>query len=97
MLSAFQEAQRDYASHGIVVAQEGFLQSAMAPAYEEILRRGLLTLDVEAYAAPEEYDALQERFAGAEATYTIEALMHDGQALQSGTSHNFSSGLRMMP
>ena len=31
----------------------------------------------------------KEKFAGATATYTIEALMHDGQALQSGTSHNF--------
>lgn len=28
-----------------------------------------------------------ERFAGAEDTYTIEALMQDGKALQSGTSH----------
>src|SRR5207244_6033877 len=28
-----------------------------------------------------------ERFAGAEATYSIEALMPDGKALQSGTSH----------
>ena len=33
-----------------------------------------------------------ERFAGAEATYTIESLMHDGKALQSGTSHNFGDG-----
>ena len=32
-----------------------------------------------------------EKFAGAEATYTIEALMHDGKALQSGTSHYFGS------
>ena len=32
------------------------------------------------------------KFAGAEATYTIESLMHDGKALQSGTSHNFGSG-----
>ncbi len=30
----------------------------------------------------------KERFAGAIATYTVEALMHDGKALQSGTSHN---------
>jgi prolyl-tRNA synthetase len=30
----------------------------------------------------------KEKFAGASATYTMEALMHDGQALQSGTSHN---------
>lgn len=31
----------------------------------------------------------KEKFAGAVATYTIEALMHDGRALQSGTSHFF--------
>ena len=30
----------------------------------------------------------KEKFAGAFATYTMEALMHDGKALQSGTSHN---------
>ena len=34
----------------------------------------------------------KEKFAGAEATYTIEALMHDCKALQSGTSHNFGNG-----
>jgi prolyl-tRNA synthetase len=28
-----------------------------------------------------------ERFAGAEDTYCIEALMQDGKALQAGTSH----------
>jgi prolyl-tRNA synthetase len=31
----------------------------------------------------------KEKFAGAQATYTVEALMHDGRALQSGTSHYF--------
>ena len=31
----------------------------------------------------------KEKFAGAEATYTVETLMHDGRALQSGTSHYF--------
>ena len=31
----------------------------------------------------------KEKFAGAEATYTIEAMMKDGKALQSGTSHYF--------
>jgi prolyl-tRNA synthetase len=31
----------------------------------------------------------KEKFAGAEATYTVEAMMHDGRALQSGTSHFF--------
>jgi prolyl-tRNA synthetase len=34
----------------------------------------------------------KEKFAGAVATYTIEALMHDGQALQAGTSHYFGDG-----
>ena len=34
----------------------------------------------------------KEKFAGAESTYTIEALMKDGKALQSGTSHNFGDG-----
>ncbi|MEG2857068.1 MAG: His/Gly/Thr/Pro-type tRNA ligase C-terminal domain-containing protein, partial [Clostridia bacterium] len=32
------------------------------------------------------------KFAGAESTYTIEAMMHDGKALQSGTSHYFGDG-----
>lgn len=30
-----------------------------------------------------------EKFAGARATYSMEAMMHDGKALQAGTSHNF--------
>ena len=33
-----------------------------------------------------------EKFAGAEDTYTIESMMKDGKALQSGTSHFFGSG-----
>ncbi len=34
----------------------------------------------------------KEKFAGAESTYTIEAMMHDGKSLQSGTSHFFGDG-----
>jgi len=34
----------------------------------------------------------KEKFAGAVETYTIESLMHDGKALQSGTSHYFGDG-----
>jgi prolyl-tRNA synthetase len=34
----------------------------------------------------------KEKFAGAVATYTIEAMMHDGKALQSATSHYFGDG-----
>ncbi len=34
----------------------------------------------------------KEKFAGAERTYTVECMMHDHKALQSGTSHNFGDG-----
>lgn len=34
----------------------------------------------------------KEKFSGAEATYTIECMMHDHKALQSGTSHYFGDG-----
>ncbi|MCI9352126.1 MAG: proline--tRNA ligase [Lawsonibacter sp.] len=34
----------------------------------------------------------KEKFAGAEATYTVECMMHDRKALQSGTSHYFGDG-----
>ncbi|MCC5804627.1 proline--tRNA ligase [Rossellomorea vietnamensis] len=34
----------------------------------------------------------KEKFAGAKYTYTIESLMHDGKALQSGTSHHLGEG-----
>ena len=34
----------------------------------------------------------KEKFAGAEDTYTIECMMHDKKALQSGTSHYFGDG-----
>jgi prolyl-tRNA synthetase len=77
--------------------QEGHTAHATAElAQEETLRM----LDVYADFA-EKYLAIpvikgqktdKERFAGAVATYTIEALMHDGKALQSGTSHNFGDG-----
>lgn len=62
---------------------------------EEAIEETLTILDVYAKFA-EEYMAVpvvkgvkteNERFAGADDTYTIEALMQDGKALQSGTSH----------
>ena len=34
----------------------------------------------------------KEKFAGAEETYTIEPMMHNGYALQGGTSHYFGTG-----
>ena len=68
--------------------------------YEEAEERTLLMRDV--YKSFVEDDLAiplvtgrktpSEKFAGAQDTYTIEALMHDGKALQSGTSHNFGDG-----
>jgi prolyl-tRNA synthetase len=34
----------------------------------------------------------REKFAGAKATFAIECLMHDGKALQAGTTHDFGDG-----
>ena len=64
--------------------------------YEQAQEETLKMLDIYREVA-EEYLAIpmvvgqksdKEKFAGAFATYTMEALMHDGKALQSGTSHN---------
>ena len=77
--------------------QEGHTAHATA---EEAEERTIQMLNIYAKFC-EEYLAIpvikgkkteKEKFAGAEATYTIEALMHDGKALQSGTSHNFGDG-----
>lgn len=77
--------------------QEGHTAHATA---EEAEERTLLMLKVYAEFC-EEYLAIpvirgrktdKEKFAGANATYTMEAMMHDGKALQSGTSHNFGDG-----
>ncbi|MBQ9593685.1 MAG: proline--tRNA ligase [Lachnospiraceae bacterium] len=77
--------------------QEGHTAHATA---EEAEERTIQMLNVYADFA-EEFLAIpvirgqkteKERFAGAKATYTIEALMHDGKALQAGTSHNFGDG-----
>ena len=38
-----------------------------------------------------------ERFPGAVATYSIEAMMQDGKALQAGTSHFLGSAFRRSP
>jgi prolyl-tRNA synthetase len=77
--------------------QEGHtLHETAAEAKEETLRM----LDVYAAFCEEHLDfpvlkgrkTESEKFAGAEATYSMEAMMHDGKALQSGTTHYFGDG-----
>lgn len=64
---------------------------------KEAIDRTLKMLDIYAKVT-EEFLAIpvvkgrkteKEKFSGADATYTIETMMHDGRALQSGTSHYF--------
>ena len=77
--------------------QEGHTMHETA---EDAMNETLFILDLYAKLL-EEYLAIpvikgrktdKEKFAGAERTYTIEAMMHDGKALQSGTSHYFGDG-----
>ena len=73
--------------------QEGHTAHATAEeAQEEVLRMlevyrdfAETELAMPAYAGPK---SESEKFAGADMTYSIEALMRDGYALQAGTSHN---------
>jgi len=74
--------------------QEGHTAHATA---EESLAEALLILDIYSKLAVEKLaipvikgqKTEREKFAGALATYTFESLMHDGKALQTGTTHDF--------
>ncbi len=77
--------------------QEGHTMHATAEeAKEETLR--MLKVYTDFYAETMAIPAVtgqkteKEKFAGAEATYTIEPMMHNGVALQGGTSHYFGDG-----
>ncbi len=67
---------------------------------EEAVEETLLMLDVyedfyrNALAMPvlKGLKSESEKFAGAVETYTVEAMMHDGKALQAGTSHYLGDG-----
>ncbi|HET9359177.1 MAG TPA: proline--tRNA ligase [Vicinamibacterales bacterium] len=73
--------------------QEGHTAHETAEEAEEETRKMLAVYKdfAEADLAMPVVDGLKtdsEKFAGAERTYSIEALMRDGRALQAGTSHN---------
>lgn len=77
--------------------QEGHTAHATA---EESLEEALKMLDVycemskNVLAMPyiKGQKTEREKFAGAKNTFTFESLMHDGKALQSGTTHDFGDG-----
>ena len=74
--------QEGHTIHETAEEAKGFTLR-MLDVYEEVLE-DLLALPVLKGQKTE-----TEKFAGAEATYTVETLMHDGRALQGGTSHYF--------
>ena len=93
----WEKTTRPFLRHREFLWQEGHtIHATVEEAMEETLRM------LEVYAEfCEKYLAMpvikgrktdKEKFAGAECTYTIEAMMHDGKALQSGTSHYFGDG-----
>ena len=74
--------------------QEGHTVHASAEEAAEEVQRMLeiyreVAQDVLALPVIKGRKSEDERFAGAQATYAIEALMPDGKALQAGTSHEF--------
>ncbi|GGG90710.1 proline--tRNA ligase [Polaribacter pacificus] len=62
--------------------KEALIESKQMQEIYAIFAEGFMAMPVVKGAKSE-----SERFAGAEETYTIEALMQDGKALQAGTSH----------
>jgi prolyl-tRNA synthetase len=93
----WEKTTRPFLRHREFLWQEGHTIHATAEEAREETRRML-----EIYADfAEKYLAMpvvrgrktdREKFAGALETYTIECMMHDGKALQSGTSNYFGDG-----
>ncbi|MGI5970478.1 MAG: proline--tRNA ligase [Oscillospiraceae bacterium] len=93
----WEKTSRPFLRHREFLWQEGHTLHETAEEAREETRRML-----EVYAQLcEEYLAMpvirgrktdKEKFSGAEETYTIECMMHDKKALQSGTSHYFGDG-----
>lgn len=93
----WEKTTRPFLRHREFLWQEGHTMHATA---EEAISETMQMLEVYADLA-ENWLAMpvirgkktdKEKFAGAESTYTIECMMHDRKALQSGTSHYFGDG-----
>ena len=93
----WEKTSRPFLRHREFLWQEGHTLHATA---EEAIAETKQQLEVYASFC-EDYLAMpvirgrkteKEKFAGAEETYTIECMMHDRKALQSGTSHYFGDG-----
>ncbi|MDR2421476.1 MAG: proline--tRNA ligase, partial [Oscillospiraceae bacterium] len=93
----WEKSTRPFLRHREFLWQEGHTLHATAEeAIEETERMHAVYANLcENYLAMPVTKGLKtdkEKFAGAERTYTVECMMHDGKALQNGTSHYFGDG-----
>ena len=93
----WEKTSRPFLRHREFLWQEGHTMHATAEeAMEETLRMFNIYADFcENYLAMPVVKGRKtdkEKFSGAEATYTVECMMHDKKALQAGTSHYFGDG-----
>ena len=93
----WEKSTRPFLRHREFLWQEGHTLHATAEEAIEETERMLdvyaeLYEDVLAMPVVKGVKTDKEKFAGAERTYTVECMMHDGKALQNGTSHYFGDG-----
>ena len=93
----WEKTSRPFLRHREFLWQEGHTIHATAQEAEDFTRTILniyadFCEDVLAMPVTRGQKTEKEKFNGAEATYTIECMMHDRKALQAGTSHYFGDG-----
>ena len=93
----WEKSSRPFLRHREFLWQEGHTMHATAEEAMEETQRMLNVYadfceDVLAMPVTRGQKTEKEKFNGAEATYTIECMMHDRKALQAGTSHYFGDG-----
>ena len=77
--------QEGHTAHATEADARGYAKRILHEVYEDFMRR-VLAMPVVAGRK-----TATERFAGAVATHTLEAMMRDGKALQMGTSHELGT------
>ena len=93
----WEKTSRPFLRHREFLWQEGHTMHATAQEAIEETERMLgvyadFCVNVLAMPVTRGQKTDKEKFNGAEATYTIECMMHDRKALQAGTSHYFGDG-----
>ena len=93
----WEKTSRPFLRHREFLWQEGHTMHATAEEAKEETERMLNVYadfceNVLAMPVTRGQKTEKEKFNGAEATYTIECMMHDRKALQAGTSHYFGDG-----